>query len=93
MGEHVLLCRLLRASGSSVWALGDFSGQDPRSTLDEFRAAVAASRVHYLALTGRGGATGSPAEQIARWADVAYASTRVHGWVVVDLTSAVPGGR
>jgi hypothetical protein len=81
------------ASGSSVWALGGFSGQDPHPTLDEFRAAVAAARVHYLVLAGRGSATGSPAEQIAHWAAGAYASTRVHGWVVVDLTSAVPGGR
>jgi len=81
------------ASDSSVWALGGFSGRDPHPTLDEFRAAVAAARVHYLVLTGRGSATGSPGEQIAHWAAGAYASTRVDGWIVVDLTSAVPGGR
>jgi 4-amino-4-deoxy-L-arabinose transferase-like glycosyltransferase len=81
------------ASGASVWALGGFAGRDPHPTLAEFRAAVAASRVHYLVLTGPGSATGNPTQQIAHWAVGAHPSTRVGHWIVVDLSSAAGGGR
>jgi 4-amino-4-deoxy-L-arabinose transferase-like glycosyltransferase len=75
------------ASGAPVWALGGFSGHDPHPTLDEFRAAVAAARVHYLVLTSRGSSHGAPAEQIAHWASGAYTWSRVGDWLLVDLTS------
>ncbi|TFV91471.1 glycosyl transferase [Blastococcus sp. CT_GayMR16] len=81
------------ASGASVWALGGFAGRDPHPTLSDFRAAVAASRVHYLVLTSRGSAHGSPTEQIAYWALGAYPSTTVGGWVLVDLSAASAGGQ
>jgi hypothetical protein len=81
------------ASGVPVWALGGFAGRDPHPTLDEFRAAVAASRVHYLVLAARGSAHGSPTEQIAYWAVGAYPSTEVGHWILVDLTSAAGGSR
>lgn len=74
------------ASGVPVWALGGFSGRDPHPTLAEFRAAVAASQVHYLVLAGRGAPGGSPAGQIARWATGAFPATRVGDWLIVDLT-------
>jgi 4-amino-4-deoxy-L-arabinose transferase-like glycosyltransferase len=81
------------ASGASVWALGGFAGRDPHPTLTDFRAAVAASRVHYLVLTTRGSAHGTPTEQIAYWALGAYPSTKVGGWVLVDLSSVSVGSR
>lgn len=73
-------------SGAPVWALGGFTGRDPHPTLAEFRAAVAASRVHYLVLAGRGAPGGSPAAQIAHWATGAFPVTRAGGWLLVDLT-------
>jgi 4-amino-4-deoxy-L-arabinose transferase-like glycosyltransferase len=79
-------------SGAPVWALGGFSGRDPHPTLDEFRSAVAASRVHYLVLTPQGSVPGSPAEQIAHWSIGSFVATQVGGWLVVDLTSPVAGG-
>jgi 4-amino-4-deoxy-L-arabinose transferase-like glycosyltransferase len=80
------------ASGASVWALGGFSGADPHPTLGEFRAAVSASRVHYLVLTPQGSVPGSPAEQIAHWSMSSFVSTQVGGWLLVDLTSPVASG-
>jgi 4-amino-4-deoxy-L-arabinose transferase-like glycosyltransferase len=81
------------ASGVPVWALGGFAGRDPHPTLAEFRAAVAASRVHYLILTPNASVTGPPAELVAHWAGDAFSSTRVGRWLVVDLTSPVAWGR
>ena len=72
------------ASGVPVWALGGFSGNDPHPSLDEFRTAVADGRVHYLVLEGPG-AAGSDAGQIARWARLAFPTSDVGGWQVVDL--------
>jgi hypothetical protein len=55
-------------SAAPVWALGGFNGGDPHPTVDAFIAAVAAHRVHYLALQGRPGGGSSPSAQIERWA-------------------------
>jgi hypothetical protein len=79
------------ASGAPVWALGGFSGRDPYPTLDEFRSAVADSRVHYLVLAPGTAPKNSLAERSANWAIGAFPSTRVGAWVVVDLAPA--GGR
>lgn len=75
------------ASDAPVWSLGGFYGRDPHPTLDQFRAAVASSRVHYLALPRLGGPHGSPADQIARWAYTTYPSTRIGNWYLIDLTA------
>jgi hypothetical protein len=79
------------ASGVPVWALGGFSGRDPHPTLPEFRAAVAASRTHYLVLSRRGAVGNSPAAQITRWASGTFPATRVSGWLLVDLTGSTAG--
>jgi hypothetical protein len=46
---------------------------------------VAASRVHYLVLAPGTTAPGSLADQAARWAADTFPSTRVGGWLIVDL--------
>lgn len=81
------------ASGAPVWALGGFSGRDPHPTLEQFQAAVAGSRVHYLVLAPGGAPRGTPAGQIARWAVGTLPVTRVGGWLLVDLTAAAGGGQ
>jgi hypothetical protein len=73
------------ASGASVWALGGFSGHDPHPTPAAFRAAVADSRVHFLVLGPDPAVRGSEAAQSAQWAIDTFPSTRVRGWLIVDL--------
>jgi 4-amino-4-deoxy-L-arabinose transferase-like glycosyltransferase len=73
------------ASGVPVWELGGYSGRDPYPTPDAFRTAVAASRVHYLVLAPGTSAPGSLADQAASWATDTFSSTRVGGWLIVDL--------
>ena len=79
------------ASGAPVWALGGYSGRDPHPTLDDFRAAVADSRVHYLVLAPGTTARGSLADQSAQWATGTFPSTRVRDWRIVDLAPAGGG--
>jgi 4-amino-4-deoxy-L-arabinose transferase-like glycosyltransferase len=76
------------ASGAPVWELGGYSGRDPYPTLAEFRAAVAGSRVHYLVLAPGTTARGSLVDRSAQWAIDTFPSTRVRGWLVVDLAPA-----
>ena len=73
------------ASGAPVWALGGYSGRDPHPTVDGFRSAVAASRVHFLVLAPGTPARGSLAEGVVDWAMDTHPSTRVGDWLVVDL--------
>ena len=43
------------AAGAPVMAMGGFNGSDPAPTLDEFKALVAAGRIRYVLVSGRGG--------------------------------------
>jgi 4-amino-4-deoxy-L-arabinose transferase-like glycosyltransferase len=79
------------ASDAPVWALGGFSGRDPHPTIEQFQAAVAGSRVHFLVLAPGGAPRGTPAGQIARWAVGTFPVTRVGGWLLADLTAATGG--
>jgi hypothetical protein len=81
------------ASDAPVWALGGFSGRDPHPTIEQFQAAVAGSRVHFLVLAPGGAPRGTPAGQIARWAVGTFPVTRVGGWLLADLTAATGGGQ
>jgi 4-amino-4-deoxy-L-arabinose transferase-like glycosyltransferase len=43
------------AAGKPVMAMGGFNGSDPAPTLDEFKALVAAGKIRYVLVSGRGG--------------------------------------
>jgi 4-amino-4-deoxy-L-arabinose transferase-like glycosyltransferase len=75
------------ASGAPVWSLGGYNGDDPHPTLREFTAAVAAHRVHYLAVRGVPAIGGSPAAAIEHWA-VRHGTARQWGpWSLIDLSA------
>jgi hypothetical protein len=69
------------ASGTSVLAVGGFSGGDPSPTLAEFRAYVASGQVRYYVASG-------DAAKIASWVRAHYRSTTVGVTTVYDLTEA-----
>jgi 4-amino-4-deoxy-L-arabinose transferase-like glycosyltransferase len=73
-------------SGVPVWALGGFTGQDPHPTDAEFRSAVSAGRVHFLAVPGTSWPAAGPRAQLSRWGLGSLPVRRFDGWVLVDLT-------
>lgn len=80
------------ASDQAVMAIGGFNGTDPAPTLSEFRAYVAAGRIHYylgggegVGGGGGGGESGS-ASEIAAWVSETFSSQTVDGVTVYDLT-------
>jgi 4-amino-4-deoxy-L-arabinose transferase-like glycosyltransferase len=61
------------AAGAPVMAMGGFNGSDPAPTLDEFKALVAAGKIRYVLVSGRGGFGGpgrgsSSVSSIDTWA-------------------------
>jgi 4-amino-4-deoxy-L-arabinose transferase-like glycosyltransferase len=79
------------ASGRAVMPIGGFNGSDPSPTLAQFRAYVAAGRIHYFigGGIGMGSAGGSQAAQeIAAWVQQNFAATTIGGTTVYDLTAA-----
>ena len=80
------------AAGIPVMAVGGFNGTDPAPTLDEFRALVAAGRIHYFiesrimasSRTDHGGS--KAAVDIADWVVHTFGPRTVGGTVVYDLT-------
>jgi hypothetical protein len=78
------------ASGSPVMPLGGFNGTDPSPTLAQFRALVAAGRVHYFLGEGlsqvpdTGGSDDTV--QITAWVKAHFAATTVGRTTVYDLT-------
>lgn len=79
------------ATGDPVMAIGGFNGSDPSPTLAQFKALVAAGKVHYfLGSSGMGGQQmgGSNASsEIASWVASTFTATTVSGVTVYDLTS------
>jgi 4-amino-4-deoxy-L-arabinose transferase-like glycosyltransferase len=85
------------ASGTSVIAIGGFSGSDPAPTLAQFEALVARRQIHYYIAGGGngggpggggpGGGSGSSSE-IASWVSSHFTATTVGGTTVYDLTKA-----
>jgi 4-amino-4-deoxy-L-arabinose transferase-like glycosyltransferase len=85
------------ASGRPVMAIGGFNGSDPSPTLEQFKAYVAAGKVHYF-LSDRGGFGGrggfgpgagmGSASAIASWVQENFAGTTVGGVTVYDLTQS-----
>jgi len=93
------------SSDAPVMSLGGFSGSDPAITLEEFKADVAAHKVHYyLGGGGRGGfgggfggpgggpggAQGGTAA-IATWVAATFTSTTVGGTTAYDLSAPLTG--
>jgi hypothetical protein len=79
------------ASGEAVMPLGGFNGSDPSPTLAQFKAYVAAGRIHYFIGGGLGmGSDGGSraAREIAEWVQQRFSSTTVGGTTVYDLTAS-----
>ncbi|WP_099022673.1 glycosyltransferase family 39 protein [Mycolicibacterium palauense] len=83
------------AGGAPVMAVGGFNGTDPAPTPEQFRAYVAAGRIHYFIdadMMGpmRAPASGSDAAQrIRAWVTANFAATTFDGVTVYDLTERV----
>jgi 4-amino-4-deoxy-L-arabinose transferase-like glycosyltransferase len=78
-------------TGSSLMAIGGFTGSDPSPTLAQFQQYVADGQVRYfLADSGRGGPPGQrsgTAGEITAWVEKTFTKTDVGGSEVYDLQS------
>jgi 4-amino-4-deoxy-L-arabinose transferase-like glycosyltransferase len=80
------------ASQQPVMAIGGFNGSDPSPTLAQFKAYVAAGKIHYFVGAGSGLGGNSQggsnvASQISSWVEQNYTATTIGGTTVYDLTS------
>jgi 4-amino-4-deoxy-L-arabinose transferase-like glycosyltransferase len=81
------------ATGSPVMAIGGFNGSDPSPTLDEFKALVAANKIHYFIGGGQGGGGmqqnggSSAAAEISAWVTANFTATTVGSSTLYDLTA------
>jgi len=82
------------ATEKPVMAIGGFNGSDPSPTLAEFRALVAAGKIHYF-IGGGGGMGGnsmggsSAAREIASWVSENFEAQTIGNTTVYDLTQTV----
>ncbi|HQR26741.1 MAG TPA: glycosyl transferase, partial [Nocardioides sp.] len=81
------------ATQQPVMAIGGFNGSDPSPTLAQFRAYVAAGRIHYFIGGGSGGPGGqmggaSSSSEIAEWVAATFTAQTVDGVTVYDLSGA-----
>lgn len=83
------------ATGTSIMAIGGFSGGDNSPSLEQFQAYVAAGQIHYFIVGNRpgGGHRGGPGgesgvgTQITQWVQQHFTAQDVGGTEVYDLTS------
>lgn len=81
------------ATDRPVMAIGGFNGTDNAPTLAQFKAYVAAGRIHYF-IAGGGGMGGpsaggsSSSSAITQWVEANYSATTIGGTTVYDLTAA-----
>jgi 4-amino-4-deoxy-L-arabinose transferase-like glycosyltransferase len=76
------------ATQHPVMSIGGFNGSDPSPTLAQFKAWVAAGRIHYFIAGAAAGQTGGEtASQITSWVESTFTATTVGGVTVYDLTS------
>ncbi len=77
------------ASGEPILAMGGFNGSDPTPTLAQFKAYVAAGKIHYFLASGGGGPGGFGRSNatIQDWVADTFTSITVAGVTVYDLTS------
>jgi 4-amino-4-deoxy-L-arabinose transferase-like glycosyltransferase len=82
------------ATDQPVMAIGGFNGTDNAPTLAQFKAYVAAGKIHYFIGSGGGGFGGaarggsSSSSAIASWVAANYTATTIGGTTVYDLTSS-----
>jgi hypothetical protein len=90
------------AADAPVMSLGGFDGGDPAITLGQFKADVAARKVHYFigegGGAGAGGFRGGPGggrgttSSIAEWISANFTATTVGSATVYDLSRAHTSG-
>ncbi len=77
------------STGTSIIAIGGFTGSDDAPTLAQFQRYVANGEVRYFiaggGMGGPGGGSGSAAE-ITAWVQEHFTATTVGGTTVYDLT-------
>jgi 4-amino-4-deoxy-L-arabinose transferase-like glycosyltransferase len=83
------------ATDDPVMAIGGFNGTDPSPTLAQFKAWVAAGKIHYFLAsggTGGGGGLGSSASSssIASWVAASFTAKTVGGVTLYDLSASTP---
>jgi 4-amino-4-deoxy-L-arabinose transferase-like glycosyltransferase len=83
------------ATDDPVMAIGGFNGTDPSPTLAQFKAWVAAGKIHYFLAsggTGGGGGLGSSASSssIASWVAASFTAKTVGGATLYDLSASTP---
>ena len=83
------------ATEKSVMPIGGFNGSDPSPTLAQFKADVAAEKIHYF--IGGGGlgqaSGGSPASsEISAWVTATFTAQTVDGVTLYDLTQPATAG-
>jgi 4-amino-4-deoxy-L-arabinose transferase-like glycosyltransferase len=87
------------ATQQPVMAIGGFNDSDPSPTLDQFKALVAAGKIHYfIAGGGLGGGRGpgggqsggsNVSSQISSWVQDTFTAVTVGGTTLYDLTQPV----
>jgi hypothetical protein len=83
------------ATEKPVMAIGGFNGSDPSPSLAQFKALVAAGKIHYFIGGGPGGGRGfggtqsggsNASSQISSWVQSNFTATTVGGVTLYDLT-------
>jgi hypothetical protein len=81
------------ATDDPVMAIGGFNGTDDSPTLAQFKAYVAAGKIHYFIASGGGGGPGGiggsqSSSAITSWVTQSFTAKTVGGVTLYDLTSA-----
>ncbi|RMI31901.1 ArnT family glycosyltransferase [Nocardia stercoris] len=79
------------STGTSIMAIGGFTGGDASPTLDQFEQYVAGGRIHYFIPGGMGGpgGGGGNGSSITDWVRTHYTAITVGGNTIYDLTRPV----
>ncbi len=85
-GWEVRTAAMMLATGTSVMAIGGFTGSDPYSTLPRFQQYVADGEIRWF-VEGGGGAPWWGDDAITTWVRQHHTAQTVDGRVVYDLTA------
>jgi hypothetical protein len=83
------------ATEKSVMPIGGFNGSDPSPTLAQFKADVAAEKIHYfIGGGGLGQASGGSqaSSEISAWVTATFTAQTVDGVTLYDLTQPATAG-
>ncbi len=79
------------ATQQAVMPIGGFNGSDPSPTLAQFKAYVAAGKIHYFIASGAGFGNqqggSSDSSSIANWVESNFTASTVGGVTLYDLTA------